>query len=437
MASEDAANIMGDSMQGAASGASVGTAIAPGIGTAIGAIAGGITGAVKGFFGSRSRKKAAEANRRRLEQISKLIVSKGNRANQYLDDERQFREEQMADIISNYDALVSEYEMAAAQDQVAADAKYGDLLNQVSTSLTRDLGFTEEIWEETTGYIQDMRLTETELVKEDIKNNKAAREAFQKATGQAIEDVETLITDVKTDYEAFKERGGKPAYYDAELSKLSDQFGDIRGQIDEADAGRGRSGLQGRKLTSLFEEAKQRGALSSQMLAQGEEQKGAFQSKLAGLTGTAQDLESALLQGSQTNDGQILAEIENRYGTAALNAYLEKVGSQQGLMSQADRDKLALTQGKYDTATDIRQTLAGNKTTALQTKQTGKQILDERFQGAEKDAYQTQQSLTDQQIALLSGQPKAQSSYQSASGKDIGASIAGLMDVFKGMKDTK
>ena len=345
--SEETSGAMGGAMQGASTGAAFGP---------WGAVIGGVVGGVAGFFGGNSaKKKRIEAERRAAEarqQIVGIINEDRARNSDFLDDQKAKMAEDTDKIIEQYQTMQTRYYALKETNADLAEERYGGMMAQMDDSLKQQLGLSDEMFTQLQTSTQNLYSDERDYIMADLADNSELRDDFRVVADENIDRIRKANKSVEQDLDKLTGRGGKPEYYDNEMSKLDDRVQQIDTQTDRMDAGRNRSGQYDRKLTNAFNAAKAKGQLSAQLMQQGVQDKAQFVNQLVGLGNNAQSASQNKLQVGATNDGQVMAGLADKFGQQSIAQIADKYALDLGITDTAQRQSLQALATKYSTLQD-------------------------------------------------------------------------------------
>lgn len=347
-------------MSGATAGASMGSAFGP-----WGAVIGGVIGGVGGLFSGKKKKKRAEEIQRQIQQLSQKIAQSMRRraqnADKLYDAQVDLADEQIQEMLSYVAQMKLNYQGLFERNASFAEEQGRELMFMIDDALEKELGLNKELFDEFNKGVDELYTKERDLIQVQLAHDSNLADEFKTEADQALKDTWQASDEAKVDLKNLKDSGGRPVYFDQVMADNAKAFNNINKDIDRSDAGRGRSDLTGKKLTSKFAEAMQRGQNSAMMYSQGKQQEAQLRGEIAGLGNQAMNQAMARLQGSRKRDGEVMANLESRYGQQKLNNLMGQGQTNIDAEMGAESQKLDIEREMNDYLVGLKEQLEQGK----------------------------------------------------------------------------
>lgn len=396
------------------------------------------------ILGKRSAKDRQRKLKKKIKALSNKIAQsvrlRLREADKLTKEQIKFAEEQMEVALDHYAEMKLKFAGIYERNSASANDNYREQLETIESQLQEELGIQAELFQEYNTGLDELYVEERDYIQADLAYNRGLKDEFKLDADKAIRDTWEASESAKIDLKQLKDSGGRPESFDREIASNAKAFGDIQKEIDRSDAGRGRSDLTGKKMTAMFAEAMNRGKITGDMAERGEREERALRGEVVGLGNTAMNQGLARLQGAEATEGRTMADLENRYGNARLNALMDE-GMQRLSMTQNANDQEAMAQNLYQDAMAELQAMMDNGEISLEEfKFQQGQMWDKIKMGAREQnfaykdsARKGHETAMQNQIASLTGQAQANEKNTQTDWGLIGNSIGGAVGTIGGL----
>ena len=430
-----ATEVLSDAISGAASGAKAGAAIGGGVGAAIGSV----LGAIGGLFSGRSKRKRRKEAERKARALRRQVVAslnrRGKRISEFYAESKEDRDRQIDKILRVYLETIDEYSHMREQSIALANEKYGEVLSELERFMVDDLKFNSESFQLVSDGINEMQERAVPAAKRDIAENKARREEFKAIADSAIDAISDNIDSLEERRERIENRGGLATGSEGVLATQEGKFRDIQRRIDQADAGRGLSGLTNRKQTALFEEARQKGELLGDLTREGMREQDALSEAINRGSASSQQLAGNRLARTTETDDSDLASLQNQFESLKLQALDDKVSRELGIRDRFQASKIREIITRYGSIDAAERAYSEGKINADNIRLVRELNVDGRF-NAIKASVLAEQNKLDAQIARAASNSAAQNekiASDIAAGSDLSSALFNAAQVGVGL----
>jgi hypothetical protein len=314
--------------------------------------------AISSITGSKAKKKRQQELERKIAEISaKVAESVKNRlreVDKLTEEQIKFTNDSLKQVTEYYSDLKLKYQALYERNTQAAEEQYGAQLKEIEANLQQELGLSDDIFAEYQQGIDSLYGEVRDLYQADLAFNDGLKEEFRTNADEAIRNTWEATEDAKIDLQKLEDSGGRPENFDRVIAENAKAFGDIQTDIDRSDAARGRTDLTGKKLTTQFAEAMNRGNIAGQMGQQGIQQKQALRAEVTDLGNNAMNQSLAKLQGGQQTSGRELADIDSQFQTEKINALYDAGMARLGMTQDANQKESVATELYNGTINELR-----------------------------------------------------------------------------------
>ena len=325
--------------------------------------------AVSQFTGAKAgKKRQAELDRKIAELSAKVATSMQNRgklADELYKDKLDFADQNVKDMLAYYAEMKLKFNGIYERNSQEATKQYGEQIAQVEKALQEELGISNEVFTEYAKGLDDLYVQERDLIQSDLAYNNQLKAEFKTEADEAIRNTWKNANDARVDLNRLQDSGGRPVYFDQVLSQQAKNFNDVKASIDRNDAMRGRSDLTGKQLTVQMEEAMAKGKATAEMQAQGQQQAQSLRGEITNASNLAMNQSNQRMEAMKTNDGQIMADLANKFGNQKLATIYNQGMQELSMVTDANRSKEQY-KNMYDQTMNELQTMLDNGNISLE-----------------------------------------------------------------------